>query len=256
MVKVKLKAPHRSSWVTVMSGGGAEGEAPSGASSLPAFSLAVPLSLKRSNETLENHATTTRSARRFFTPTTSRRSSTDPNLSPRYITLNLVYSRESINLALFLETQSWLDESKTLESISIIFTRFFPLFLLLDASSILRDALHHTTRAKSAWNRPIRSFNLPRVPDPRGKRMNRNSPATFRALEQLVRYIKNDPLSNLRIRWKPSLPRRETHPRGSATGRWLDYRIYHGMLPRRSLVSSVKANRQLSSQRARSGAPS
>lgn len=56
MVKVKLKASHRSSWVTVMSGGGAEGEAPSGASSLPAFSLAVPLSLKRSNETLENHA--------------------------------------------------------------------------------------------------------------------------------------------------------------------------------------------------------
>ena len=43
-----------------MSGGGAEGEAPSGASSLPAFSLPVPLSLKRSNETLENHATTQR----------------------------------------------------------------------------------------------------------------------------------------------------------------------------------------------------
>lgn len=44
-----------------MSGGGAEGEAPSGASSLPAFSLPVSLSLKRSNETLENHATTQRS---------------------------------------------------------------------------------------------------------------------------------------------------------------------------------------------------
>lgn len=61
IVKVKLKTPHRSSWVTVMSGGGAEGEAPSGASSLPAFSLPVSLSLKRSNETLENHATTQRS---------------------------------------------------------------------------------------------------------------------------------------------------------------------------------------------------
>ena len=45
-LKVKLKAAHRSSWVTVMSGGGAEGEAPSGASSLPAFSLRCSLVFK------------------------------------------------------------------------------------------------------------------------------------------------------------------------------------------------------------------